>query len=33
MAEGEIPYRVTVAFGKPLEAKAADIATVRGGTS
>src|SRR5712691_11151228 len=25
----EIPYRVTVAFGKPLEAKAADIATVR----
>ena len=25
----EIPYRVTVAFGKPLEAKTADIATVR----
>src|SRR5436190_3868338 len=25
----EIPYRVTVAFGKSLEAKAADIATVR----
>src|SRR6266403_1662882 len=25
----EIPYRVTVAFGKPLEAKAAGIATVR----
>jgi acyl-[acyl-carrier-protein]-phospholipid O-acyltransferase/long-chain-fatty-acid--[acyl-carrier-protein] ligase len=25
----EIPYRVAVAFGKPLEAKAADIATVR----
>lgn len=25
----KIPYRVTVAFGKPLEAKAADIATVR----
>src|SRR6202030_2316368 len=25
----EIPYRVSVAFGKPLEAKAADIATVR----
>jgi acyl-[acyl-carrier-protein]-phospholipid O-acyltransferase / long-chain-fatty-acid--[acyl-carrier-protein] ligase len=25
----EIPYRVTVAFGKPLEANAADIATVR----
>ncbi|HXP35730.1 MAG TPA: 1-acyl-sn-glycerol-3-phosphate acyltransferase, partial [Chthoniobacterales bacterium] len=25
----EIPYRVTVAFGKPLDAKAADIATVR----
>src|SRR3982074_2012401 len=25
----EIPYRVTVAFGRPLEAKAADIATVR----
>src|SRR2546423_2829780 len=25
----EIPYRVTVAFGKPLEAKAADIAIVR----
>jgi acyl-[acyl-carrier-protein]-phospholipid O-acyltransferase / long-chain-fatty-acid--[acyl-carrier-protein] ligase len=25
----ELPYRVTVAFGKPLEAKAADIATVR----
>src|SRR5437899_1164619 len=25
----EIPYRVTVAFGKPLEAKAAEIATVR----
>ena len=25
----EIPYRVTIAFGKPLEAKAADIATVR----
>jgi acyl-[acyl-carrier-protein]-phospholipid O-acyltransferase/long-chain-fatty-acid--[acyl-carrier-protein] ligase len=25
----EIPYRVTVAFGKPIEAKAADIATVR----
>src|SRR6202048_699114 len=25
----EIPYRVTVAFGKPLEAMAADIATVR----
>src|ERR1700730_4998153 len=25
----EIPYRVTVAFGKPLEADAADIATVR----
>jgi len=25
----EIPYRVTVAFGKPLEPKAADIATVR----
>src|SRR5919201_1213999 len=25
----EFPYRVTVAFGKPLEAKAADIATVR----
>src|SRR5256886_6074191 len=27
----EIPYRVTVAFGKPLDAKAADIATVREG--
>src|SRR5216683_1900792 len=25
----EIPYRVTVAFGRPLDAKAADIATVR----
>src|SRR5712692_4243937 len=25
----EIPYRVTVAFGKPLEPKAAEIATVR----
>src|SRR5213595_2374242 len=25
----EIPYRVTVAFGRPLEASAADIATVR----
>src|SRR5256714_2631257 len=25
----EIPYRVSVAFGKPLEANAADIATVR----
>src|SRR5438045_5300390 len=25
----EIPYRVTVAFGRPLEADAADIATVR----
>ena len=25
----EIPYRVTVAFGRPLEANAADIATVR----
>src|SRR2546430_5683953 len=25
----EIPYRVTVAFGKPIEANAADIATVR----
>ena len=25
----EIPYHVTVAFGKPLEANAADIATVR----
>src|SRR2546430_17018076 len=25
----EIPYRVSVAFGRPLEAKAADIATVR----
>src|SRR5207237_8246474 len=25
----EIPYRVTVAFGKPREAKAAEIATVR----
>ncbi|PYL94559.1 MAG: AMP-dependent synthetase [Verrucomicrobia bacterium] len=25
----EIPYRVTVAFGRPLEAKAADIAAVR----
>ena len=25
----EIPYRVTVAFGRPLEAKSADIATVR----
>ena len=25
----EIPYRVSVAFGKPLEARAADIATVR----
>jgi len=25
----EIPYRVTVAFGKPLESAAADIATVR----
>src|ERR1700726_2377124 len=25
----EIPYRVTVAFGRPLEAKVADIATVR----
>jgi acyl-[acyl-carrier-protein]-phospholipid O-acyltransferase/long-chain-fatty-acid--[acyl-carrier-protein] ligase len=25
----EIPYRVTIAFGKPIEAKAADIATVR----
>src|SRR5438874_8117789 len=25
----EIPYRVTVAFGKPLDSKSADIATVR----
>src|SRR5881227_2695661 len=25
----EIPYRVTVAFGKPIEANAADIATLR----
>jgi len=25
----EVPYRVTVAFGRPLDAKAADIATVR----
>src|SRR6202011_4931694 len=25
----QIPYRVTVAFGKPLEAAAADLATVR----
>ena len=25
----EIPYRVTVAFGKPIDANAADIATVR----
>ena len=29
MAKTEIPYRVTVAFGKPLSAEAADIATVR----